>query len=393
MILVIRELRGSVLNKERLLETYYKLIQIKSISGNEKEIAQYLASILSDLGLKVNYSYYEGGENSPSIYATLKGEESGPTLLLTGHMDTVDVANGWITDPFTPTIVGDKVYALGACDMKGGIASIIETLTYFIENKTPLKGDILVAFVSDEEVQSRGTYNLIKKQGITADMAIMAECRFQDAAIGFRGRYNINVIVVGKTGHASKYPDVGESAIINASKLAIAIEGLPTKVHPQMGGGTWCIRHISGGIKNTLSVPDRCEIMVDRYVVPGENFDTCKEQILNAAKELGLDDKVTVELVYRPLPYMEGFAIDEKLPLVQSVVKNFKEVTGKDITLSYDKSVCDSNFLVVEGNIPTLTFGPSGERLHQPNECGYISEIIDCTEIYIRVVKELLGAE
>ena len=386
----MRRWTRSVLNEKRLLETYYNLIKINSVSGNEKALAEYLARSLESLGLDVSFSYYDTGENSPSIFTVLKGHEPGPTLLLTGHMDTVEVAKGWNTDPFSPTIDGDKVYGLGACDMKGGIASILEVLHIIIEKDIKLKGDIVVAFVSDEEVQSRGTYCLLKEHNLKADMAIMAECRFNDAAIGFRGRYSINVSVSGKTGHASKYPEVGENAIINASKLAIAIEQLPTGVHPKMGGGTWCIRHISGGIKNTLSVPDQCDIFVDRYVVPGETFDTCKEQILNASKEIGLEGKVAVELVYRPLPYMESFVIDDNLPLVRSVVENYNKVTGKELELSYDKSVCDSNFLVAIGNIPTITFGPSGKNLHQANEFGLISEIVDCTKIYVDVVKDLL---
>ncbi|QNO15758.1 M20/M25/M40 family metallo-hydrolase [Alkalicella caledoniensis] len=382
-----------MLNQTRLLETYYELIRVKSVSGNEQALADYLAKCLKDLGLEVKYTYYENSKNSPSIYSVLKGQGlgEGPTLLLTGHMDTVDVASGWNTDPFTPTIEGDKVYGLGACDMKGGLASIIETLRYIKENNVKLQGDITVAFVSDEEVQSRGTYNLLTEHGLKADMAIMAECRFTDAAVGFRGRYSINVSVKGKTGHASRYPNVGENAVISASKLAIAIEQLPTLVHPKIGEGTWCIRHIEGGIKNTLSVPDKCDLLVDRYVVPGESFDTCRDQILNAAKSIGLQGKVEVTLVHRPLPYMESFVIDENLPIVKSVVKNFRNVTGKEIELSYDKSVCDSNFLVTIGNIPTITFGPSGKNLHQSNEFGLISEILDCTKIYIDVIQDLLG--
>jgi succinyl-diaminopimelate desuccinylase len=376
-----------MVNYERLINTYLDLIRINSISGNEGDLANFIANKLSNIGLDVEWHNKEN--IGPSLYAELKGHNEGPTILMIGHMDTVDIMKGWTTDPFTPVIDGDKVYGLGACDMKGGIAAIIESLETMVENNVELKGNIAVAFVSDEEILSRGTYKLLQ-DGLKADMAIMAECRFSEAAIGFRGRYSINVTVYGETGHASKYPYVGESAIINASKLAVEIEKLPTKIHPIMGEGTWCIRHIEGGIKETLNVPDRCQLFVDRYTTPEETFDTCKYQILEAARRLGIEEKVNIELVPREIPYMEAFEIPKDHPLVTTIAEKFKEITGKELFLGYDKSVCDSNFLVNIGNIPTITFGPSGENMHQANEHGYMSQLKECAAIYLETIKSLL---
>lgn len=378
-----------MLQKERLIKTYLEMIKINSVTGGEKNLAGFIADKLSGMGLSVDWSYYKEGEESPSIYTTLEGTKPGPTLLFVGHLDTVAPVRGWNTDPFEPKVEGDKVYGLGAMDMKGGLAAILETLHVIKENNVPLAGNIAAAFVADEEALSRGTYQLLK-DGLKADMAIMAECRFNEAAISFRGRYSINVTVYGKTAHASRYPEVGENAVINAANLAIAIEKLPTGYHPDLGGGTWCIRHIEGGIKSTLSVPDSCKLFVDRYVVPGESFESCKAQIMEAAKQLGLEDKVEIELVPRESPYMEAFAVSKEHPLVVTLQEKYQEVTGRELPLGYDKSVCDSNFLVVLGDIPTVTFGPSGDHMHGANECGYISQVTAAADIYVKVVESML---
>lgn len=379
-----------MIQKERLMQTHLEMIRINSVTGNERELAEYIANKLNEIGLPVTWSYYKEDKESPSIYTILEGAKPGPTLLFVGHMDTVAPARGWNTDPFEPKIEGDRVYGLGSMDMKGGISAILETLRVIKENNTPLEGNIAAAFVSDEEALSRGTYQLLK-DGLKADMAIMAECRFNEAAISFRGRYSINVTVYGKTAHASKYPEVGENAVISAAKLAIAIEKLPTEIHPDLGGGTWCIRHIEGGIKTTLSVPDSCKLFVDRYVVPGESFESCKNQIIEAARLLGLEDKIEVGLVPRQSPYMEAFAVPKEHPLVVTLQEKYRDVTERELPLGYDKSVCDSNFLVVLRDIPTVTFGPSGENMHGANEYGYISQVIAAADIYVRVAKDLLS--
>ncbi|HID88949.1 MAG TPA: M20/M25/M40 family metallo-hydrolase, partial [Anaerolineae bacterium] len=55
------------------------------------------------------------------------GEEEGPTLMLNGHMDTVWVSDiqAWTHDPFGAEIEGGRLYGLGACDMKGGLAAMV----------------------------------------------------------------------------------------------------------------------------------------------------------------------------------------------------------------------------------------------------------------------------
>ena len=92
--------------------------------------------------------------------------------------------------------------------------------------------------------------------------------------------------------------------MISAGRLAASIEALPTAVHPNLKHGTWCVRYIEGGNKNTLTVPDNCYLFVERFVVPGEDEDSCIRQIKDAAVSVGLAGKVDVSLRPRSLPYM-----------------------------------------------------------------------------------------
>lgn len=207
---------------------------------------------------------------------------------------------------------------------------------------------------------SKGTYQLVAEDVIHAGYAIMGECRYDNVAVGFRGRYSFEVTVHGQTAHASHYPEVGENALISGGRLAAAIEALPTLQHPHLKHGTWCVRYMEGGNPGTLVVPEKCYLFVDRCVVPGETDEICIAQIMEAAEQLGLSGKVDVRLKPRKSPYMQSFAVEEDHPLVKILQEEFHSVTGKDLPCAYDASVCDSNILAVSLGIPVVTFDPSG---------------------------------
>lgn len=377
---------------EKVIQRWYDMIRINSINGHEVDLADYIAHELRAMGLRPHYSYFpEDAEahERPSLWTVLDSGKLGKTVMLIGHIDTVGVSDRWATDPFTPTEIDGKVYGRGSMDMKGGLAAILETLEYYTQHKDEFRGRIIACFVSDEEGLSKGTYQLVE-EGIGADYAIMAECRYDNVAIGFRGRYSFEVTVHGTSAHASHYPAVGENALITGGKLAAAIEALPTLTHPNLKHGTWCVRYMEGGNAGTLVVPDSCYIFVDRYVVPGETDETCIAQIMEAAKSLGLENKVDVRLKPRTSPYMQSFALEADHPLVTTLQANFTAVTGEELPVAYDPSVCDSNILAVSLNIPTVTFGPSGGGMHADNEYGYPYQVKNCVEIYRRTVADLL---
>lgn len=235
---------------ETVLRRWHELIGIKSVTGREIDAAKYVADVLEGFGLEVHWSYFDEdtAKERPSLWCSLDSGRPGKTMMLIGHIDTVDVnlAN-WKTDPFKATEIDGRVYGRGAMDMKGGISCILSTLEYFAAHRDEFNGRILGCFVSDEEGLSKGTYQLVDEGNIQADYAIMAECRYDNVAIGFRGRYSFEINVKGKAAHASRYPAVGENALISAGRLAAAIEALPTLTHPTLHHGTWCVRYIEGG--------------------------------------------------------------------------------------------------------------------------------------------------
>ena len=380
---------------DKVIERWYDLINIDSVTGHEVKAMEYAAKVLESFGITVHFSYFPEDKEKirPSIWGILDSGKPGKTMLLIGHLDTVDVnlAN-WKSNPFLATEIDGKVYGRGAMDMKGGASAILSTVEYFSQHKDEFSGRILVCFVADEEGLSKGTFQLVAENAIAADYAIMAECRYSNVAVGFRGRFSFDVTVKGRAGHTSRYPESGENALVAAGKLVEAIESLPTLTHPKLKHGTWCVRYIEGGNPSTLVVPDSCYMLVDRFVVPGEDEESCLRQLQSAADKLGIGDKVDFRLRPRSTPYMKSFAVPEDHELVNALRESFKKVTGEALPIDYDPSVCDSNILAVSLGIPVVTFGPSGGNMHGDNEYGYPYQVKNCLNIYIDTVKTLLKA-
>ncbi len=131
-------------------------------------------------------------------------------------------------------------------------------------------------------------------------------------------------------------------------------------------------------------------MFVDRYVVPGEDEELCICQMQEAADKIGLGNKVDIRLKPRNSPYMKSFAIEEDHELVTALRQSFTDITGENLPIDYDPSVCDSNIVAVSLGIPVVTFGPSGGNMHGDNEYGYPYQVKNCCEIYKETIRKLL---
>ncbi len=96
------------------------IIQIKSVNppGNETEVAEKLQKLFDEYDIETELVEYD--DNRANLIARLKGEEDGPVLGLTGHMDVVPTGEiEWEHDPFGAEEVDGEIYGRGTCNIRG----------------------------------------------------------------------------------------------------------------------------------------------------------------------------------------------------------------------------------------------------------------------------------
>src|SRR5437773_3775753 len=99
------------------------LVNIPSYTADESEVARFLHAFFHRQGLESELQ-----EVDPGRFQTIgrrRGTGGGRSLMLNGHIDIDPIPTGWVRDPWTPTIEGDRFYGAGIYNMKGGVAAMV----------------------------------------------------------------------------------------------------------------------------------------------------------------------------------------------------------------------------------------------------------------------------
>ena len=355
--------KSKALNLEKLIK---ELIAIPSPSGMENEIALYIEQKLTELGLKFRRQMVEKKQNRYNILAE-KGN-GDKSFLLYGHMDTVRPANGW-SKPYIPKKENDRIIGLGAYDMKGGLAAMLLAAEMIKPKSFKLK----LVFSVDEEHLSLGCNELVKSDWLNdVNGCIVPEIGPtgkligpETVILGRRGRVVYHIIVKGKSVHGST-PNLGINAAEEAALIILSLPRLKLAHHSRLGSGSYCVLGVSCRPRG-LSVPDKCEIIIDRHLVPPETEDIALAQMKRLIEKLPLKAKVKVKYPAWPVPFMMPFATPVDHQLVKVVDKVVKEEMG-EVKHSYGLSVADEIYIANRAKVPVVIIGPEGGNEHSFGE-------------------------
>ncbi len=225
------------------------LVNIESITENEREVGQYLTIRLSALAARYNgrVEQMPVTSNRANVLATF----GDPIITLSTHMDTVP--------PFFPSSEDERfIHGRGACDTKGIIAAMIAAAEDLLASG--VRG-IALLFVVGEERNSAGAYYAAQHPR-GSRFLINGEPTENKLALGSKGAMRMEVFAKGRMAH-SAYPELGDSAIEKLLDALARIRGVKLPVDDVLGQSTLNIGTIGGGrAPNVIADEARAELMI-----------------------------------------------------------------------------------------------------------------------------------
>jgi acetylornithine deacetylase len=393
--------------RDKSIAFLQQMIAIPSVTGDEAKIQKFLADYMAKLGLAVDtwetdwealkkHPAYipvdRGYAGRPNIVATCKGTGGGRSLLLNGHTDVIPVAGGtWTDDPWSGKIKNGRIYGRGSCDMKSGVASHIMAVECMLAAGAKPKGDVHINVVVDEEVSGHGTLDTVIR-GYKADAGISGETSGLAVQPACIGRIWFEIEIRGKPAGIQKRYE-GISGIELGNKIVKAVADLEAKrvatvTHPLYPNALDTLPCIIGSFSAgnyPSAFPANALLKGSIGTVPGEDHEGVKQSLVQQiARAAGEDPWMKLHPPQvRFVGYdAEASEIPRNHPIVETVCKNYKEITGRDPEVSGRQGAADTRFLNRYANTPTVIFGPGSTAvMHADDEYVSIDDYLTAIKV------------
>jgi acetylornithine deacetylase/succinyl-diaminopimelate desuccinylase-like protein len=399
------------IDRRSLVETASDLVNIPSPTGQEQGVAEYLAEVLAELGLHVQWQEVEDGR--PNVLATWRGQGGGRSLMLNGHMDTsYSGREPWLAGRgFRPEarVEGDYLFGLGISNMKGALACYVEAVRALQAAGVRLKGDLLVAAVVGEIEKTQwgdeargkeyrgyaaGTRHLVTHGGV-ADMCLLGEPTEQRIVLGHYGSIWLRLSTRGPFVHTAFSGGRQEqnSIVRMRDVLDAVLEWMPEwQARTTYGDkpGVVNVGSIRGGFPWRVSrTPGRTDLFLDVRVPPTMAMAEARSALGDWVRELqgrfpehGIDWEVYVTA--------PGAEIDPDHELVRALDAAHTEVHGRPADRDTTRWFSDASVLVRYG-IPTVNYGASSGLPGAEGENLEIRGLVDTARVYALVAERICG--
>ena len=371
------------IDRDLTLDTLRELIRIDSRNPaletgapGERELAAFVGRHLADIGWEAEL--YDLGERRANVVAVQHGAGGGPSLMINVHLDTVGV--GGMTAPFRPRTADGRIDGRGAQDTKGGLAAVLAAGRLLAEAGPALAGDVVLAFVADEEHESLGTSELLRH--VRTDAAIVIEPTDLDVCVAHRGFGVYRLTTRGRAAHGGD-AEAGVDANLHMGRVLAALDRLReewsrTHRHPLLHPAGLHVPRMSGG-RQLFRYADECAIDLECRTVPGQTADGVLAELKAILADVAgrtEDFEGRVE----PLMWRGPYELDPDRPIVRTVRVAAGRVRGERVELIGHPWWEDAG-LLGEAGIDAVVLGPRGGGLHTDEEWVDTDSVIQLAEI------------
>ena len=373
------------MEKSEKISILQDVVKIKSVNGNEEEVAIYLQNLLKKYEIPSELVSY--APNRSSLVAYL-GENREKVLGFSGHMDVVSEGDEsqWTFPPFAAHIEGNKLYGRGATDMKSGLVAMVLAMIELKEKKVPLNGAVKFLGTVGEEVGELGAEQLTEK-GYANDLSalVIGEPTNYNLMYAHMGSINYSVVSHGKEAHSSM-PEEGINAINNLNEFITEANQQMAEVtanyeNPELGRTIHNVTVIKGGTQ-VNSIPGQATLQGNIRSIPEFSNDQVIALLQKIVDELNKKEKHQLELTIAVKAEKDSALIqaiqaqfDQPLPLITAA--------GTTDLAEFTKSKNKFDCVVFGPGVPTLP--------HQVDEYVEIDNYLDMIDKYQAIAKSYLN--
>jgi acetylornithine deacetylase len=336
-----------------------QLIAIQSYSREETTVADFLERYIEIKGCVVSRKDNNIWTMSPGF------DPSRPTILLNSHIDTVKPVEGWVRDPFAPTIEAGKLFGLGSNDAGASVVSLLQT--FLILTQKQQHYNLIFAASAEEEISGDKGMEKLLHELPKIDFAIVGEPTGMNMAVAEKGLMVLDCIANGTAGHAAR--NEGENAIYKALEDVSWFKNYIFKKESELLGRIkMTVTQINAGTQHNV-IPDKCTFVVD---VRSNELYSNQEILDEIRKQVSCDVK----------PRSTRLS-STATPLDHPIVKRGREIKR---SIFGSPTLSDQTLMT----FPSMKMGPGeSSRSHTADEFILIDEIAEAIEIYMKLLDGL----
>jgi tripeptide aminopeptidase len=363
------------MNNQRLLNTFFELVQIDSPSRWEAGVAAYCQAALEAAGCTVVFddSAAQTGSDTGNLVATLPGTAPG-RLYFSAHMDCVEPCRG-----IKPVVREGIIYPQGGTilggDDKVGVAAILELVRSLGENSRPYP-EIKIIFSVQEEVGLLGA-KAFDYSDFAGEFCYVLDAGGQPGLVvnGAPYQQSYYASYTGLAAHAGIAPESGVSAIKAAAQ---AIVNLPQGRLDQIT--TTNVGTVTGGAANNI-VPENCKVSGECRSHELAKLQAVHQQIdqILAAAATATATKVQIDWEDN----YAGFYVPEDAPVVKLALESAKSL-GLPAGCEISGGGADTNIYAAQG-LAAVTLGCGMDRIHSTEERLAVADLESLTELIIEI--------
>jgi succinyl-diaminopimelate desuccinylase len=251
-----------------LAERTLQLVNVPSVSLQEEALADLIAE---SVPLPLVHR-----QDSTLLFATERTDR--PLVVLAGHLDTVPPQ-----DNLPGRIANGAVHGLGAADMKGGLAVMVELGRWLAEERPERGADIALLFFPREELSAeQSALPDVFAAGLIdgAELVVMLEPTANAIQAGCLGHISATLVFEGTSGHSAR-PWLADNAIDKAVAALAGIVGRPPRdveIEGLLFREVLSVTQIHGGIAGNV-IPDRVECTLSYRYAPDRTPEDAEEEL------------------------------------------------------------------------------------------------------------------